>query len=468
MATTFENKNETRPFLERYYEAHRSTKLARNIGELALALENGLERRFDVEVASGFSEALNGKVITEYSFGTENGKIVAEDGEPLEDMMLRSRRAAYELAATDPEMSFVADRFEAEIDELHMQQRMVGGREEHNTLIKISPMTMELSNRPDLLKQGYQRPDLKRSMMRISHWDGKKMHILTRSLDNSSLDLLSETATEAFDENYTDMSSLQMLKKDVMRTMSLDEARTLLDYASTAYDKHLYRETGRTSNQGAYAPEDVDLLRFVESHPDILANVKKEVGEFVLLCETYDEFDSRLTSCLYRHLALYEDLLSGGSYDVQAISDSASGAGNRAAEQGTVYSMCGDLIAANTPGLLGTQTSFESLRLADRQQVIDKLIADKRSGRCLTCGASGTVHGCGLCGRCNKIWCDEYKATGKGLDLDKVTKRAGVTLRAEKKAAKAENKAVKKAQKVLRQKPKPKSKHQRWEFYAKT
>lgn len=456
-----ETTRTSKPFLERYFEAH-TTGAAEYAGKLALSAEVGLERRFDVEIASGFSEALNGKVASEYSFDVRDGSVIADDGEPLENMMQRSRRVAYEIASLDADMDFVPLRFEAELDELYLQQSIIRGDETGNTVVTRSPMTMELAHRPDLLKKGFQRPDLRRSMLRVSHWDGQKMHVLTRSLDHSSLELLDVTTSEVLGHKFEGSSSLEMLNEHILRNMTLEQVHELLNSFCDAYDRNLYAETGKFSSQGAYAPENIDLLRFVEAHPDILANVKKEVSEFSPDCRTYREFETRLNSCLYRHLALYEELLHDGVYDTFAIGDSASGAGIRAAESGTTYSLCGYLVGSDLKSELGFQTGFESLGIVDRQAVVDKLNADKRKGYCLTCGASGLVYGCGLCGRCNKVWCDEYIGNGRGLEIDEIAKRVGVKDRAQKIAVKAENKAIKKTRKVLRGTG---VKNQRWEFF---
>lgn len=70
--------------------------------------------------------------------------------------------------------------------------------------------------------------------------------------------------------------------------------------------------------------------------------------------------------------------------------------------------------------------AMSSHGIVSRQLVVDKIMSDKRRGSCSTCGLeSTTIYGCGLCGRCSKIWCDEYKTSGKGLGLKQIAKIVG-------------------------------------------
>lgn len=430
MSNVIEKTRENAPFLERYFANYKHDRVARGVGHLATAEAFALDRRFDVEVASGFSEALDGRVRTEYDFGIEHGKIIADDGESFESMMFRARRDAYELTASDPQMQFVCERFELELEELKDQQRMAVNDVPYNTIITFSPMTMELAGKPHLLKKGYQRPDIVRSMVRLSFWDGKRMHLLTRSLDHSSLSLLKSAAREVLGYDFVANTSHAMLGERIHSTMTLEGAREVLDKICASFDSKLQLETGIESHQGAFPPQDVDLLAFVESHPNILANVKREAAAFAPECRTYEEFESRLSACLYRHLALYDELLHGKDITVkgESISVSADGAGARAAESGTEYSLCGYVIAGQAGTALSAQTGFESLlsssiSVAQRIEITNQISKDKRSGECLSCAAKGTVFGCGLCARCNKAWCDEFRATGKGLEIGSLAKR---------------------------------------------
>jgi hypothetical protein len=118
MSNIKEKTYENASFLERYFSS-RNPRATRDIGRIASQEIVGLEKRFDAEVASGFSEALDGRVHTEYDFAVEGGMLIADDGESFEAMMHRARRDAYQLVAHDPEMQFVVDRFEQELCELY-------------------------------------------------------------------------------------------------------------------------------------------------------------------------------------------------------------------------------------------------------------------------------------------------------------------------------------------------------------
>jgi hypothetical protein len=71
-------------------------------------------------------------------------------------------------------------------------------------------------------------------------------------------------------------------------------------------------------------------------------------------------------------------------------------------------------------------SAMSSSGIINRQLVVDALMKDRRRGDCMTCGAVQTsVYGCGLCSKCNKVWCDEYKITGRGLEIREIVKRVG-------------------------------------------
>lgn len=351
-------------FVERWYTQARRVACARTLGRASIKETfSGLETRFDVEIASGFTEALKGKVATHYEFDVDDaGNILAPDGEQLGVMMQRARRDAYELVSKDPRMQFVVDRFEEEVRELNEQQRMVRGESGRNTIITFSPYTQELIDQPDILKAGYQRPELLRSMVRISHWDGQRIHIYTRSLDNSTLELLGLTAKDSLGYTFASNNSLGVLGERLHTSSSKGEVESMLSSVCNSFDKHLFSRTGRPSEQGAFAPDNRDLLVFVQAHPEILSNIKSEARHLAKKAKTYEEFEMLFNGCLYKHLALYEKLLDGGVLSAESISAQASGAGESASDAGTSYSLCGTVVTG-TSGLnaLGPLTGFESL-----------------------------------------------------------------------------------------------------------
>jgi hypothetical protein len=445
MQTIERNPERVRSFTERFYEVQKS-RAADGSGRLAVAEYVSLYNRFEDEVTSGFSEALDGRVVSEFEFDVLDGKIIAADGEQLEGMMLRARMRAYEVAQLNPLMQFVVDRFDEEINELHEQQAMTQIGATYNTLITQSPMTFELAHLPALLKKGFQRPDLGRSMSRISHWDGKRMHIITRSLDSSSLALLESTVRDALGHSYQSADSLSILRDRIKRSMTLDTARGLADSICSHYDNNYYLSTGIRTKQGMRLGA-VDLVRFVQSHPEITANVRAEVEKFASECRSYEEFQSMFSSCLYRHLALFDEILQGRGLTGIDVSSSASDAGCRAEEIGIVYSMCGELIGGERDPI-AIQTGFESLMLYSGKKVQcpnDKcrkmvVIEDKY----LT---DGVMH-CKACKHTVDVCGDNAKA----LRIKKSEM---------KKAKKAENKAIKNAKKVLKNKS-----PERWSFFS--
>jgi hypothetical protein len=457
-------------FHERYYRNLRNGRAAPDIGRLAVGEMDPMDRRFYVEMASGFCEALKGRVDTHYQFDVVKGKIVADDQEPLEIMMNRSLYSALELANNFPEMGFVADRFSAEVNELNDQQLMATGETNYNTLITSSPMTFELAHRPDLLKSGFQRPDLKRSMVRISHWDGNKMHVFTRSLDNGSLQLFTQAIQEATGHEFTQTHSTDVLNDRIHKTMNLGQVQILLDLVCMIYDRLMYEQTGRRTVQGAVEPDDIDLTKFIESHKEILDSLRSKSVEIAHESASYTDFESRFSRETYNHLAYFDEILKGAShYDSVAIGASASDAGARAAERGEVYSICGELLSGATASVIGAESSYGVLTISARMDIVNNMSNRVGRGTCFNCDKyDQDLYGCGVyCRSCNKEWCRIVLSTGRMPEDIRFGKKQKQAIKDKqknhKKAVRAENKAIKNARQVLRDES---SFFSGWEFFT--
>ena len=76
--------------------------LAPEAGRLAVgACINSFEKRRDDELISTLAEGLKGYVNTHYTFEMVDGQLVAEDGEPIEELLLRGLHSDMKMAAED-------------------------------------------------------------------------------------------------------------------------------------------------------------------------------------------------------------------------------------------------------------------------------------------------------------------------------------------------------------------------------
>lgn len=141
--------------------------------------------------------------------------------------------------------------------------------------------------------------------------------------------------------------------------------------------------------------------------------------------------------------AVASDIMSSGS---DSFYQALSSYGSTGASKGRSYQACGLEIGlgndANKP-MLGLDSSLSSIdgsasytleaklaQLRARLEITKKLTREKRQGECLSCKVDkSTVHGCGLCGGCNKVWCDEFVQTGRGLTIKEVAVIAARTKR---------------------------------------
>ena len=113
----------------------------------------------------------------------------------------------------------------------------------------------------------------------------------------------------------------------------------------------------------------------------------------------------------------------GSSRSMDSVDGVLSASGGAAMRVESYDGACPTSSFATQTVELGAMSSHG---IVSRQLVVDKIMSDKRRGSCSTCGLeSTTIYGCGLCGRCSKIWCDEYKTSGKGLGLKQIAKIVG-------------------------------------------
>ncbi|HZP55851.1 MAG TPA: hypothetical protein VFB03_03745 [Candidatus Saccharimonadales bacterium] len=387
-----------RPFEERYYTA------AHNIGRMSMrgaAIENlrSLEKRRYDELTSGLVEALQGVVSTHYTFELKNGRLVAEDGEPISDMLRRAYVNDLELAEKDEFYAqFLPQRSAHELAELHEQEAMAKGQTDFNTIITFSPYSEEFDTSIEnhqKLKKAKQKPHWKRAMIRISHWDGQKLHVSTRSLDNSDLGLLHETASSYFGYQFRAQDSTETLGERLHLKADTKLVALMPDAICRVADSIMSERRGGEWRQGRSKEEAKDLKIFVESHAGIIKKLLKVGRELARKHMDFESYEKAYDEQIYNYAALLELRLerraSGKILDMPAASKAA---GNLARAEGKTFDMCGKALEPEADAT--KKTGFESLlRLegqpvscpnCDKKVVVDKEYLEKGELQCSECG----------------------------------------------------------------------------------
>jgi hypothetical protein len=367
---TAELVNQDQTFERRYYETMRRQKLAAEVGRIAT---HGLERRRYEEITSGLAEALPGVVKTSYEFDLEQGKLVAADGQSIEELLLKGRENDHQKAEEDDfYKAFLPQRSEYEVEEFYEQEAMANNETNYNTLVTFSPYSEEYdseSTRAKITKAG-QKPYWKRGMLRISHWDGNRLHIATRSVDNSSIGLFKQVTKEHFSHEFEAKNSTEMLGERIRLSIEDESWQDLADSVVKTADKILSEKFGDKRIQGRSEKEAKDLQTFVESETQIIDSLLQIGRELSSQHPTFESYKQAFNDEMYNHISLLKKRLELGTTEkIVDISAASEGAGASARAEGTVYDMCGNVISPNTStSQVATQTGFETLaRLSNKE-----------------------------------------------------------------------------------------------------
>jgi len=359
------------------------------------------ERRQYDEVQSAIVEALKGTLATHYTFNLKDGKLVARDGEDIEQLLERGVELADEMVAKNPFFEqFLPRRAATELAEHRENLAMAAGKTDFNTNVVLSPYNEELHTKEteDLLVEAGQKPYSKRAMLRISHWDGEMLHIITRSLDESSLKLLQAAVIRATGYSYDAATPNEMLAERIHKNMTIDEVLVLADRITGAFDKILAERKGGRWQQGRSEDDAANIQRHVELSDDIVRELISEGRCLALEQPDYLSYKKAFEAKLYDYAALIEKRLETGvSEKVDDIQTAASAAGAVAASEGRVYDMCGMVISASSKQAgTAAQTGLESLARLEGKKITcpeckSKVVVpreDLKAGK-LTCSDCG-------------------------------------------------------------------------------
>lgn len=354
------NSPETLSFTERYYARNRSV-FARNLGRLVLKGSGDYENRLKDEFMTSVGEALEGKVATEYSFNiNKDSCVVASDGELLEFMMVRGLDEVIQKAEADPFYAdFLPHRARYELEELqYIQKRILAGAR-NEAIIVLSPYSEEYAHDIAKLESAYQRPDCRRAMLRATYWEGGRVHVITRSLDNASVRLLQATAKSALGFEYSARTSTEMLGERIScQAPSLESIRYLVDVIVEQYDELCSYELGYEVVQGR-ARDAINPQTIIEAYPEIAANYLKEV-QALARSSKIDEFHKKLREVQYNHIALSKEIIEGKDIE-GSIGEASVKAGSVAAYRGDAFNACGVIISMDKENEIIKGAGFESL-----------------------------------------------------------------------------------------------------------
>ena len=345
------------------------------VGNAHTETDTGHERRRRHEVASALAETIDGRVNTEYSFKLENGKLVAEDGEAIEDLVDRGFRESVKMASRDSFYEFLPIRTRYELDEIRDDQAMARGEAEYNTTIKFSPYSEELdnddNNRTKLIAAN-QKPYWQRGMFRLKHWDEQeeRLYLITLSIDNSSVRFLHDIAAETLDYQYKAQNSTETVGETIRLNIKDSSWREIPGQVTKAADGKLSRERGGQWLQGRELKNAEDTQKFVESQHAILNHLSFVDRTLVSQHPTFEGYLNAFHNELYDQAALLDGLLQRAAGVFRGdVGVASATAGYIAREEGRVYDACGLILdGGNKVAGLAAKTGLESiLGLAGRE-----------------------------------------------------------------------------------------------------
>ncbi len=354
-------------FDEYYYETARKIALAPYIGRTALQ-ENfaGVEQRKTDEVIDGIAEAIPGVVKNLRPYDVVDGVLVAEDGQPMEELLVNGVSHSMKLASGDSLLAqFGPSRARHELNEARLWQSMVNGEGGYNTLLVLSPYSEEYLTDETVVKlqRAGQEPKTKRAMLRIAHWDGQQLHVLTRSIDNSSVAMLQEASVRHDGYRYNAKNSTEMLGERRELNMGKEQVVNFARGLVVEADRLISQNIREQTIQGRPAREAHDTQQYVQSQQQIISSLVRISRQLASDHTTYESYKKAWEKQLYDHTALIKERMLGN--DTRIIEDvgrAASASGVGAESRGETYNMCGTIISANGESRAGEGIGMESVK----------------------------------------------------------------------------------------------------------
>jgi hypothetical protein len=382
--------------------------------------------------ASLMSEVLDGAVITDFKFTTQDGRLYLLQPNGVTNWQLMHEYGvarAKAKAAEDEGFRPYAAIAQAELEEARLQEEMVkAGRPA--AMVKLSLCGDDVMTVEQLGEIG-RDANAQRAFLRVSVFDGQDLHIHSRSIDGVSLNDGRGIADGwgEFDKPLIDMkpdaSSVDILRGHIYfneNQLDVTEMHQLADNLVAAFDERQCQRTGKAYKAGR-SPEGVDTYRFVLENQDLLRAHMDSLLALAARAELPVGHVSTLTNDLrYDIMASYKQRLEGNWQDFGSLAESVAAAGESERANGTEFWGCDSVVSANSAntGYVNAEAGHRP-SLVERQKIAKNLQEEvKGKGSCAACSAEGNLFGCGLCSRCNKEWCEKYEASGEQTPINKL------------------------------------------------
>lgn len=269
-------------------------------------------------------EILEGKVETEVEFETIDGKLYAVDETGLTDWEKfheNNWQYANLLVEQNPKLEPYLRISEADTEEGIAQIEMVKAGEP-KTMVKLSLCGDDILDEQALLKLG-RDPLKKRAMLRVSIFDGAKLKLYTRSIDNMSL----EGGKEFYKHNF-----------NIEIPNDYDSADLLS--MSVAYDEVLHN----LADELVPSQAGINTYQFVNQQQDLLKVYFESLNGLAQgnLSEYQIAFSAN--ELRYDIMSSFKKRLRGD--DVYASADAIISAGNEDRARGETHNGCDDSVTS--------------------------------------------------------------------------------------------------------------------------
>jgi hypothetical protein len=344
-------------FARSYFEVRRASKAASSlVGRVALH-SSGYELHFDDQLRSSLIEALDCNFNDSYTFPVVDGQIEDKKGNPFIHMINSCSRLANHRYESNPDMGFYLKRVGAEKSEAVQQGILVNGMLSGNTIMTTSPMTYELSGKPELLKLAGQRPERGRSIIRFSHWNGSDLEVSSVSLDFSSLDEIWQIIFEVTGIELDRTNSQTMLEDRRLLSLTREQVAEIRKKIS---DRQ--KDLNPLERRGG-----MSILKY-ESEPLIEKTLLRRARDLSDSCRTWEEFDERICRLIYDFKFMLDEeddnlhFTKDGPLTPEIILEYSGSAGSAAYESGYEIDMCGRRYGSSEQVLISQGTHIDVLK----------------------------------------------------------------------------------------------------------
>ena len=381
--------------------------------------------------ATLISEVLDGAVITDFKFTAQDGKLYllqpngATDWQRMHEHGVSRAEAR---AAEDSGFRAYAEIAKAELEEARLQEEMVkAGRVA--AMVKFSLCGDDVMSAGQLKKIG-RHPETQRAFLRVSVFDGKDMHIHSRSIDGVSLIDGRGIADGwgAFEQPLMNLepeaSSIDILNDHLyfeQDRMDVPQMHQLADNLVRKFDIMKSSRTGSTYRAGR-APGGVDTYEFVLNNKDLLA---AHMDSLIILAGKTElpigHVAATTNDLRYDIMSSYKQRLGGTWEHLGSLAESVAAAGAVERELGTEFGGCDSVISVRTAAKAGYVNAGKSSEMKTRcvqcpacKNIVDlpEKLLKKDIMHCVKCKAS--VHAKG--GKVDQKAIDEFYGVKKQKD----------------------------------------------------